>query len=147
MERSLSKVINTIKTWCLAHPQIETFESKPLTEFVAQDQRKYPLVWLDYSGISPAAARGLWTISMPFYILDRVERDYSNLDAVMSSTLLIVDDLLTIYNDNSCYYGFDFQDGASVSPWMLEFDDLVCGWQVSPIVQIGMSRSELSIPS
>ena len=147
MEKGLSKIISTIRTWAEAHPQISTFKTKPLTEFVASESNIYPLMWLDYSNIGPSAQLGQWTITMPFYFFDRVERDYSNIDQVMSSMLFLCDDLLTEFNDNHCEYGFDFQYGASVSPWMLEFDDLVCGYQVNVAVQTGMSRDESKIPT
>jgi hypothetical protein len=120
--------------------------SAPLTELVARDKRLYPLMWLDYSAIAPSAGYGVWTISIPIYFLDRVERDYSNIDQVMSSTLFLVDDLLTEFNDNHCTYGFDFQYNASVTPWMLEFEDLACGWQVNVSAQTGFNRDETKIP-
>jgi len=147
MEKGLSKIINVIKSFATAHPQIEAFVSKPLTEYVAQNDRKYPILWLDYSSISPSAQRGQWVISMPFYFFDRVERDYSNLDTVMSSQLFTADDFLTKFNDNSCEYGFDFQDNSSVTAWILDFEDIVCGWQVTVSVQTGMARNENKIPT
>ena len=146
MERSLSKIINTFRTWAGTHAQIETFESKPLTEFIAKDQRRYPLMWLDYSAIAPSASYGIWTVTMPIYFFDRVERDYSNIDQVMSSMLLLVDDFLTEFNDNHCNIGFDIDYSAGVSPWMLEFEDIVCGWQVSASIKTGFNRDETKIP-
>lgn len=145
MERSLVKIIKALEDFATAHQQIETFMSKPLTE-VSSKGIKYPLMFLDVQGMNASFARGQVVITAPIYFLDRIERDYSNLVAVMSSCLLKVDDFLTYFYDKECDLKFSLQVQGSATPVVYEFDDLCCGWSLTCAIQTGMSRNESSIP-
>ena len=148
MKTSLARIIKSFQTFATNHKQIEEFSTAMITDMVAKNW-SYPLMWIDYTDISVSVQRGQVVITMSIYFLDRVERDESNMTYVMSSNLLKALDFITLYNDHECGeggYGFYFSDTPSLSPIVLDFDDIVSGWKLGAVIQVGYSRNEDEIP-
>jgi len=145
MKTSLDKIFSQFGTFATNHNQISSFYTKPLTENTAKGLI-YPMLWIDVQAVSVSFQRGQAIITLPTLILDRVERDFSNIISVLSSTLLTINDFLIYYSDIECTYGFYFSDNSSASPVIYEFDDLVCGWNMNISCQIMDSRDTTKIP-
>lgn len=145
MNTSLSKLFSYFNTFATNHNQIASFYTKPLSENTARNLI-YPMLWIDVQSLSVAFARGLASVSIPVYMLDRVERDFSNIVEVQSSTLMVINDFLIYFTDQDCSYGFNFNDNASASPVIYEFDDIVCGWTMTVTAGIMDARNILKIP-
>lgn len=147
MDTTLERLFNKyFKTFADNHFNIKSFRTKPITEFVASDW-VYPLMWIDLQSVNTAFQSGQMVTTIPAYFLDRVERDYSNLLSVMSSTLLTSHDFFTYCTDQfMCDAGFYFQDNAVVTPNVYEFDDLVAGFTMTVPCNIRATRNENRIP-
>lgn len=146
MKTSLERVIGYFETFADEHRMIKSFEVAPLTENIAKNWT-YPLMWIDLQEMSASFTRGQVVVSLPVYILDRVQRDFSNIESVMSSTLMNIEDFLVYFQDDEdCLRKFYFSDPGSASPIMLEFEDIVCGWSMPVSIQIMDARNENEIP-
>ena len=145
MKTSLSKIFTQFERFAGLHPMIEGFSIAPLTEYVAKDW-VYPVMWVDMQGTSITFNTGEVRITFPVYILDRVERDFSNYKSVMNSTLLSLNDFYAYYTDNECEYGFMFNNSSALTSRAYEFDDIVCGWSMNILTQVADDRNESQIP-
>jgi len=145
MKTSFKNIIKEFETFADRHTQISVFESKPITENTANNY-KYPMMWVDLQGTTTSFSKGQVIIKFPVYMLDRVERDYSNLVNVMSACLLKVDDFYTYFTDNECEFGFYFEDTGNATPVIYQFDDIVAGQKMDIICKVANSRNENSIP-
>jgi hypothetical protein len=146
MKTSLTKIFTEFKNFATEHKQIKTFEVKPLSENTAKGIL-YPLMWIDLQTVNVAFEAGQMVADIPVYMLDKIERDYSNLAYVMADALLQLDDLYSIYNDSGCTLGFYFNDNEQATPVVLEFDDLVAGYSMIFKCQIlnGLNINEVPI--
>lgn len=145
MRVPLQKILTEFRRFAKAHSQIASVEVKPITENTAKGL-KYPLMWVDIGNISASFSRGQMILSVPVLMLDRIQRDFTDLESVLSEQLLKMDDFYTYYNDNECNYGFYFSDSANASPEVYQFDDLVAGYSMAIQVQVGVNRDENVIP-
>jgi len=145
MKRSLNQILKEFEKFATNHSQIETFETKPITENVANNV-KYPMMWVDLQATATAFQTGQVVINIPVYMLDRVERDYSNISNVLSVGLLKMDDFYTYFTDNECDFGFYFNDAGACTPVIYQFDDIVAGQFMTIQCQVGNSRNEDKIP-
>jgi len=148
MKKSLTQIITAFRTFASSHKQIEAFETKPLSENIANNL-VYPLMFIDVQAMNASFIAGAVNINVPIYMLDRIERDYSNLVSVLSNALLKMDDFYTYFNDHECGvdgFGFNFSNNLSATPVVYEFDDLVAGYSAVIVCQVGVSRNESQIP-
>jgi hypothetical protein len=103
-------------------------------------------MWIDIVNMTTSFQTGQVVINLPVYMLDRIERDYSDLASIMSSNLLKIDDFYTYYTDNELVHKFYFSNTGNAAPVAFQFDDIVAGYTMPISVQIGNSRNEAMIP-
>jgi hypothetical protein len=145
MRTSVTKIMKEFERFATAHNMIKTFGVKPIEELISADT-VYPLMWINTSGMNATYAQGEIVLTIPVYMLDRVERDWSNRIEVMSSTLLNMNDFYTYYTDNECTYGFYFGDNGTANKVGDEYSDILEGYTMDIICKIANSRNENEIP-
>ena len=146
MKTSLAKMFNTIESFVVQHTLLEDFSVVPITDYVAKNW-KYSVVWIDLQATTISFSKGVASVNMPIYIMDRVERDFSNYVSVVSSSTLSFGDLITYFNDKYCDLGFDCDLAASLTTVGFEFDDLVAGVKGNVIFKTPESFNESEIPT
>lgn len=143
MRKSLLQVINEFRKFADAHKIIKSFESKPITQMMAKNL-KYPLMWINWK--PGAFATGELIVNADVYFLDRLAKDNSNIDQIISDNLLNANDFYTYFNDHLDEYNFLMDNNAPFSPVVFEYDDELAGWVVSVQIDIQNDRDELEIP-
>lgn len=145
MLTSLSKILRTIETFATNHQQITSFSAAPITDFTAKNW-KYSILWVDMQSTTVSISNGEIKINMPVYVMDRVERDFSDYNKAANDTLLSITDVITFFNDKGCELGFDCELTSSVSAVAYEFDDIVVGWKANIVFRTFESFDESKIP-
>ena len=143
MRKTLNQVIKDFRAFCDAHKMIKSFESKPITQMMAKNLQ-YPIMWLNWK--PGAFATGELIVNADVYFLDRLKKDNSNIDQVISDNLLNANDFYTYFNDKLEDLTFLMDNNAPFAPVVFEYDDELAGWVVSVSIQIQTDRDELEIP-
>jgi len=145
MQTNITKILKELAIFANGHKQIVSYRTEPITENTAKGL-SYPLMWVDLTEMNVAFDAGELVIDLPIYILDRLKRDYSNVVGVLSDTLLILDDLITMYCDNSCELGFNLEYTSDATPVIFEFDDLTAGYSAILKCHVGTSHNQVQVP-
>jgi len=145
MNISIEKVMKKFRNFASSHQQISTFEDKPISENVAKNI-SYPLMFIDLQGMTASFQTGQVVITLPVYMLDRVDRQLNNLEKILSERLMVMDDFYTYFTDNECEFGFYFDDNGSATPVIYEFDDFVAGYTMNISMKMKNRRNESQIP-
>jgi len=146
MKSSLGKLITLMESFANRHPLINTFEVKPVTDYVANNWI-YPVMWVNLPGTTAAFAKGAVNLTIPVFVLDRVEEDTSNYASVKSSTLLTINDFLSYFQDQfDCLYGISFSSASNLTGQYLQFEDRAAGWSANVTVHMLQSYNESEIP-
>lgn len=143
MKKTLSQVVKDFETFATNHKIIKSFNTKPVTDLVAKNL-SYPTMWVQSGDVE--ITTGEMAINLNILFLDRLKRDYSNTVQVMSDTLQLVEDFYTIYNDNQEKYGYFVDDSATASAVVIEYDDILSGFEVPLKVVVGLGRNENQVP-
>lgn len=147
MRTSLVQVLKELESFTSRHLQLKTFEAKPITEFTAKNY-VYPVAYVNLEEMNTSFEAGQTIMDLHLYIVDRVERDFSNIVEVMSSTLLMCDDFYNYYTeDPECTLGFHFNVSSNASPIAFPMgEDLVCGHTITLKCAILNDRNRNVVP-
>jgi len=137
MNKSFKQIVSQINLFADNHKGIKQFESKPLSEYTANNYL-YPLMWLELTGID--YSRGEVQIALSAYMVDRLESNYDNFVTVISNTLKLCDDFSAYFNEYEEDFGFYFDNDSPISPVEYAFDDNVAGNKIDIIVHVALNR-------
>lgn len=142
---TLNTIIDAFDTFCSDHLQINTFYSDQTWNFQTANNI-YPAVILIPSPSS--IADGMITYVFTLFVIDRLNKDRSNLNDVLSDTSLIMADIVSEFNDNYDTYDFQLSEGdVGMEPLFEVFDDVVAGWVSSSLsIETRFSRNDCIIP-
>lgn len=143
---SLNTIIDTIEQFCNGHLSINTFYSGQTFNFQAQHDNLYPAIVL-----IPAPSTisdGKLKFNFQLFALDRLNKDRSNLNEVLSDTSLIIADIIAEFDDNYSKYGFILDEiDLEIEPIEEEFDDCLAGWVCTNFsIAIRYGRNDCVIP-
>jgi hypothetical protein len=144
MKTSLKQVIDIFEKFAKNHKQISAYTSLPSEEFISKN-KLYP-----FFIVEPADAvieNGQVIIDFNIYALDRIQKDDSNINDVLSRCLLIMEDFWVFFNENLDEYGFYLSEKTTTMKRVAYmFSDMLGGYKMSVKCQVPMYRAEDQIP-
>lgn len=143
---SLNTIIDHVEAFCTSHLQVNSFYSGQTWNFQAQHDNIHPAVIL--LPIPSTIYDGKITYAFQLFCLDRLNKDRSNLNEILSDTSLIIADFIAEFDDNYDKYGFVLDDSdITIEPIEEEFDDVLAGWVATNFtIQIPYGRNSCVVP-
>lgn len=143
---TLNKIIKDIETYCTSHKQINTFYAGQTWNFGAKHSNIYPAVVLVPSPSTISDGKIIYYFNL--YCIDRMNKDRSNLNEILSDTSLIIADIIAEFDDNFSTYGYMLEDtDLNIEPLEEEMDDIVAGWVCNNFsLQIPYGRNDCNAP-
>ena len=138
-----NQIIKAFETFCTNHKQINSFYSDQTWNFEAKNNTYPAVIMLPIpSTIQP----GMVTLSYIVFITDQLNTNRENLDDIYSDTLLIMQDLISYFNDNDIY-DFSISDNPiSIEPFEEQLDDILCGWRAYINIELPYTLNTCNIP-
>lgn len=144
MIRTFKNIINDFSDFCDAHKQLAEFKWGLLNEITTKDH-KFPMLWLQPTGTQIDGH--LIILKYDMYVFDLLKQDKSNLVDVMNDTLLIGNDVVSKFWDNSSLYEWTLnEEGIVGEPFEAKFDDYCGGWTFSIEVELENRLNSCAIP-
>ncbi len=142
---TLNTIIDAFEDFSASHSQINTFSADQTYNFQSRTNI-YPAVILVPA--SSTISDGKLKFVFQIFVLDKLNKDRSNTNEVLSDTSLIMADIIAEFDDNYDTYGFMLDDpDISIDPIVEEFDDVLAGWVATNFsIQIPYGRNDCVIP-
>lgn len=137
MNQSLNQIINKLRTFAESHLQLKgSFVFCDVADLEAKNELKYPLLWTD---VLPSTwSNKIFTLSLQITCIDIVSKDLSNEQDVLSDTLQILNDLISVLRQDLSYSeNFEIVDNISATPIKDSYGDEVAGWVSNIQINIG----------
>jgi hypothetical protein len=141
-----NQIISSFKTFSSDHEQLESYGTGPIDEVneaTIQEPIYYPQMWAFLSGAATSENTISYSYDVLFY--DLVQPDASNMDEVLSDTILIANDFLIYLNAPENYDKWFFDIGQSIEPFTDRFRDDVTGVKVSITLKTRGAQDNLCI--
>ena len=131
-----NQILISFRTFSENHKQIHSFGSGDMVEVNENSTTEpvsYPQMWVFLS----AAATSKNTLTYKYDVLfyDLVQPDESNIDEVLSDTVLMANDFLSFLNSPDNYESWFFDIGQDIEPFRDRFRDDVTGVKLSIIIR------------
>ena len=144
MKKSLSEIISTFEKFAANHKQIAMYTSLPSQEFISAN-KSYPFFIIETQ--DAVIENGQVVLDFNIYALDRIQKDDSNINDVLSRCLLIMEDFWVFFNENLDAYGFYLSEQQTpIKRVAYQFSDLLGGYKMAVKCQIPAYRDESIIP-
>jgi len=137
------KIIDALKAFALAHPQINTFYSGKTWNFESTENL-YPAMIVFPS--TTTIVKGETDINLNIIIVDIMNKDVTNKDDIYSDTLQTMQDVFSLLNNTDEDY-FISDSGFSCDPLEEVFDDILCGWISNTTIKFPFQANYCLIPS
>ena len=127
-----NQITNSFQTFSQNHKQIHSFgtgQMNEVNEGSSNDPVNYPQMWSFLTGASTIQNVLNYSYDILFY--DLVQPDDSNIDEILSDTILMANDFLSYLNAPENYENWFFDIGQSIEPFTDRFRDDVAGVKVS----------------
>lgn len=124
---TLNKIIHDIEQLCSDHLQINSFYCGQTWNFQSKTNL-YPAVILIPS--PSILYDGKIVYNFQLYAIDRMNKDRSNLNEILSDMALVIGDVVAEFADPE-YDTYDYfidDDAINIEPLEEELDDVVAGW-------------------
>tara|TARA_R100000781_G_C4076818_1_gene126377 strand:- start:78 stop:587 length:510 start_codon:yes stop_codon:yes gene_type:complete len=152
--KTFSNVIDTLKCVGEQHNQIETITTGDLFEIDLEKNTLYPLFHIN--PVNVVASSNQLTFNFQLFIMDLVEPDESNEQYVMSDTLQIMTDIVTIFKNGEILHFYDASNTESrryftnedftIEPFTERFDNSVTGWVTDLPIVVEHEYNSCNIP-
>jgi len=152
--KTYNNVIETLKCLGEQHFQIQTTSTGDISKVDLEKNTKFPLYH-----ISPISAEvNLQTKSFNFqiFVMDLVHPDEDCEQYVLSDTLQIITDIISLLKHGEILYGYNtahgeearywIEDDFLIEPFTERFDNDVTGWVVDIKIQIESELDSCTIP-
>lgn len=140
---SLNQVINLCEAIAGSHQQIKQFGFGENFE-ISTEQQNYPLMWASV-GPSTIAGKTL-SLGMVILILDIVSDDGRNDKDILSDTLSISQDIVSMLKDPALQDDFTIGDNITIEPLFEAFPDVVNGWRIDFTVDLAFESNRCQVP-
>ena len=140
---SLNQVINLCEVIAGSHQQIKQFGFGENFD-ISTEQQNYPLMWASV-GPSTIAGKTL-SLGMVILILDIVSDDGRNDKDILSDTLSISQDIVSMLKDPALQDDFTISDNITIEPLFEAFPDVVNGWRIDFTVDLAFESNRCQIP-
>jgi methionine synthase II (cobalamin-independent) len=124
---TLNKIIDDIELFCSNHLQINSFYCGQTWNFQSKTNI-YPAIILIPSPSTIYDGKIVYNFQL--YAIDRMNKDKSNLNEILSDMALVIADVVAEFNDPE-YDTYDYfidDDIINIEPLEEELDDIVAGW-------------------
>lgn len=147
---NLFQLIAGLESFCIAHPQISSFEAGPLEEVDINklSAQSYPLVFVVPGEV--LIDEGSVSITLDLVVADLQPPDLQHRVATMNDTLYLMRDLITYLKQNA--YDDSFRPRAVLqlpvicSPFMARFDAALVGWSATVEIELDNTNDLCLLP-
>ncbi len=142
---TINKVYKSFSDFALSHSQIKTFSSIREESYITAANWEYPLLFATIKNAK--FADGVIYYSMDIYFLDKLKKDGSNFQQIISDQLLVAYDFYTNFNDHRTEYDFWIRNNEpDLEPTIGSIQDNTLGWKLSIDIVTQGDRNENQIP-
>jgi hypothetical protein len=146
MKTTLNQALNALQAIASSHLQLKgSFIFCDVADLEAKNELKYPLLWCD---VIPAAF-GTKTIDLNLQLtcVDMVSKGLENEQDVLSDTLQILSDVVTIIRQDSTYFDmFEINESLTATPIKDHYQDEVAGWVCTISLEIENAYNLCVVP-
>ena len=144
MNKTYNNVIDALKSIGNKHLMIKYVESGDLWDMDLEKNTKYPLMFINPESVNT----DITTLTMNFriFICDLLMQDNSNEQEILSDTLQIALDVITLIREES-YDGIYTKDDFNIEPFTERFDNALAGWTFELPMQVENSFQTCDIPT
>ena len=122
---------------------INDFKFGPIQELNSHTELETPFIWM---ALAPSKLeKGYDLMTFDIYILDQSTKDGTNLETLMSDTLLYGRDILNQYRNSDLDEDYMMMMPVDVAPITLEFDSVYSGWNFTFNIEI-LDGDKCNIP-
>lgn len=145
MEITLTQILSELREFTNNHKELQSFQFGPIANISTKDV-KYPLMHIEPSTAYNNGHQLVLGFNM--YILDLEKQDYSNLETIMNSTLLIGNDVISEYWMNGTFDDkWDIiEDTVTITPVQFAFDDVLAGYNFNIEIEIENRLTNCNLP-
>ena len=138
-------ILSVFQSIAQGHHQVAHFGADEMLELIHKEGNIYPLVWVD----GDQASLDKKSISLGFNLIvcDRVDDAQTNLQEVMSDSLLIGLDIIAQLSSPVYREIFTVEATAQAEPFKERFADNVAGWLFRLTLKAPYLKDQCAIPS
>lgn len=141
---NLKGVINKLNKFSKEHHQINDFGYGDVSNITTKDH-DFVLMWIEMEGSEINKSSMNYTFNI--YILDLLKHNHNNYIDVLNDTLLISQDIISVFYDQETVYGFTVnENGVNVEFVERVFDDYLAGTLITIDVEIKQPLNKCAVP-
>lgn len=140
--RTLNQIINEFKGFADNHRFIHSFSAGTFDDFATSGDTKYPAMWVQYESSGVDAGSNFFTFKIGLF--DRVKKDRSNLQEVLSDTNRTALDFKTWMSIPE--YGFRLTFSEFTPLFEPYHEDEISGWEFNVTVTQPFLNDKCAIP-
>lgn len=152
--KTYSNVVDTLKCIGDQHKEIQTTTTGDIWDIDLEKNTMYPLYHINPANVE--VNMGQKTFNFQIFVMDLVEPHLSNEQYVLSDTLQICTDIISILKHGEVLYGYNqvhgeeeryfVDDDFTLEPFTERFDNSVTGWVVEISVVVESVLDSCDIP-
>lgn len=146
MKTSLNQALSALQAIADSHLQLKgSFIFCDVADLEAKNELKYPLLWAD---VVPAQfSTKTIDLNLQLTCVDMVSKGLENEQDVLSDTLQILSDVVTILRQDPTYFNmFIINESLSATPIKDHYQDEVAGWVCNVTLQIENAYNMCIVP-
>ena len=144
MNKTYNNVIDALKLIGDKHLMIKKTETGDLWDMDLEKNTKYPLYFINPESVS--ASTNTLTMTFQIFICDMVKTDTTNEQEVLSDTLQIALDIITLIKEEQ-YDGLYTQEDFNLEPFTERFDNALSGWVFTLPIEVENDYQTCDIPT
>ena len=144
MNKTYNNVIDTLKSIGDKHLMIKKVESGDLWDMDLEKNTHYPLMFINPDNVSAGA--NTLTMNFRIFIADLVMADDSNEQEILSDTLQIALDIITLIKEAQ-YEGLYTNEEFNIEPFTERFDNALAGWTFELPIKVENDYQTCNIPT
>jgi len=144
MNKTYNNVIDALKSIGDKHLMIKKVESGDLWDMDLEKNTHYPLMFINPEDVSASVTT--LTMSFRIFICDFVAADDSNEQEVLSDTLQIALDVITLIREEQ-HEGLYTADDFNIEPFTERFDNALAGWTFLLPIEVENNYQTCNIPT
>ena len=144
MNKTYNNVIDALKSIGDKHLMIKKVESGDLWDMDLEKNTKYPLMFINPDSVSANTNTLLYTFQI--FICDLVMVDDSNEQEILSDTLQIALDIITLIKEEQ-HEGLYTKEDFDIEPFTERFDNALAGWVFTLPIEVTNDYQTCNIPT
>ena len=144
MNKTYNNVIDSLKSIGDKHLMIKKTESGDIWEMDLEKNTHYPLMFINPTDVS--ANINTLTMNFRIFIADLVMANEGNEQEVLSDTLQIALDVITLIREEQ-YDGLYTDEDFTIEPFTEEYDNALAGWTFTLPVTVENNYQTCNIPT